>query len=102
VQPGDVARHEHFERGAERQEGGGIEPERFEARGTDGEQARGVGFDIGIRLAAEVEGVQDVVQPFAVVALLDLGVELVGRAQAEHALREEAVGACAQCLESAR
>src|SRR4029450_8050853 len=38
----------------------------------------------------------------AVVALLDLGVELVDGAQPQHALREKAVRAVAQRLEGAR
>jgi hypothetical protein len=96
VQPRHVARHEDFERRAEGQERRRIETQRFEARGADRPQSGGVGCDIGPGLAAEMERVQNLVQPFAVVALLDFGVELVDRAQAEHALGEEAVGALAQ------
>jgi hypothetical protein len=101
VQPRDVARHEAREAGVVRQERGGVDAHRGAHGLADLAQPRLVRVG-GARLAAlAMKGVEHLVQPRAVVALLDLVVELVRLGQMQHALGEEAVRARTQGLECA-
>ncbi len=102
VQPLDVARHEAREAGVVRQERGRVDAHLGAHLVADLAQSRLV-VGGGARLAAfAMEDGEDVVQPGAVVALLDLVVELVGLRQMQDALGEEAIRAGAQGLERAR
>ena len=101
MQPLDVARHEAREAGVVGQERGRVDAHRGTHALADLAQSRLV-LGGGARLAAlAMEHVEHVVQPGAVVALLDLVVELVELGQMQDALGEEAIRACAQGFERA-
>ena len=89
MQPRDVARREALETGGEGQEVRGVEMAlvlRPAARWPSSRASSAAA--VSGACACRVEALQDLVQPGAVVALLDFVVELLGIAQAEHAQRD--------------
>ena len=96
MQPRHITRRESGERRREGQEFGLVEPLFGLARTGHGVQVHELRVGSRRCAAGEVKVVQHMVQPVAVVALFDLGVELVFFAQAQQVEREEAVRAGAQ------
>src|SRR6185436_14241880 len=99
VQPLHVARHEPGEAGVVWEERGGVDPHRSADALADLAQTGLVGGSGTGLTALAMEDGEHVVDPRAVVTLLDLVVELVGLGQLQDTLGEEAVRARPQRLE---